>query len=85
MSLQIVYLQIVQPKRAQSNCQNEALTKGEGLQALGRDSAVIWGCEGSWKTGKRPLQFQNALEKRGRAEEWEGWDIRSNGKNCSDL
>lgn len=66
MSLQIVYLQIVQPKRAQSNCQNEALTKGEGLQALGRDSAVIWECEGSWKTGKSPLPFQNALEKEGR-------------------
>jgi hypothetical protein len=69
MSLQIVYLQIVQPERAQSDCQNEALTKGEGLKALGRDPAVIWGCEGSWKTGKGPLQFQHALEKGGRAEE----------------
>ena len=48
---------------------------------MGRDSAVIWGCEGSWKTGKGPLQFQNALEKRERAEGWERWDIRSNGKN----
>lgn len=69
MSLQIVYLQIVQPERAQGNCQNGALTK-ERLQALVKASVVIWGFEVSWKPGKGPLWFRKSLR-----EEREGGKV----------
>lgn len=61
MGLQIVYLRIKQPEKAQHNCQNGALKKEERLQALIKDSAVPWGFTSSLKTDKTSLWFRKSL------------------------